>query len=83
MAPALRIERPGGRYHVAARGNERKPIFRPDADRFHFLELLADPGERLGAGIHACVLRDNHFHLLPILGYDPVLVSLPMAFFES
>ncbi len=24
MARALRIERPGGRYHVTARGNERK-----------------------------------------------------------
>jgi hypothetical protein len=28
MARPLRIERPGGSYHVTARGNERKPIYR-------------------------------------------------------
>jgi REP element-mobilizing transposase RayT len=46
------------------RGNERKPIFRDDADRFHCLELLADLGERFGTGIQAYVPMDNHFHLL-------------------
>lgn len=64
MARPLRIERPGGRYHVTARGNERKEIFRDDADRFHFLELLSELGERLGVGVHAYVLMDNHYHLL-------------------
>jgi REP-associated tyrosine transposase len=64
MARALRIERPGGRYHASARGNERKPIFRDDADRFHFLALLADLGPRFGTRVHAYVLMDNHFHLL-------------------
>jgi hypothetical protein len=38
MARALRLERAGGRYHVTARGNERKTIFRDDTDHFHFLE---------------------------------------------
>jgi len=64
MARPLRIERPGGRYHVTARGNERKAIFRDDTDRFHFLELLSELGERFGAKVHAYVLMDNHFHLL-------------------
>ena len=64
MARPLRIERPGGRYHVTARGNERKEIFRDDADRFHFLELLSELGERLGVRVHAYVLMDNHYHLL-------------------
>jgi len=64
MARALRIERPGGRYHVTARGNERKPIYRDDADRTHFLELLGEDTERFGLRIHAYVLMDNHFHLL-------------------
>ncbi|MGA2865917.1 MAG: hypothetical protein ABSF95_15700 [Verrucomicrobiota bacterium] len=27
MARVLRIQRPGGRYHVTARGNERKAIY--------------------------------------------------------
>ncbi len=64
MARPLRIERPGGRYHVTARGNERRDIFRDDSDRFRFLELLAELGGRFGARVHAYVLMDNHFHLL-------------------
>ncbi len=28
MARPLRLERPGGRYHVTARGNERQALFR-------------------------------------------------------
>ncbi len=61
MARPLRIERPGGRYHVTARGTERTPIFRDDSDRFHLLELLAELGERFGTRVHACVLMDNYF----------------------
>lgn len=64
MARALRIERPGGRYHITARGNERKDIFRDDTDHFHFLELLGQLGERFGARVHAYVLMDNHYHLM-------------------
>jgi REP element-mobilizing transposase RayT len=60
----LRIERPGGRYHVSARGNERKAIYRVDGDRAHFLELLAQATEQFGIRVHAYVLMDNHYHLL-------------------
>jgi hypothetical protein len=55
MARALRLAVAGGRYHVPARGNAVRPIFRQDRDRLHFLELLA----------HADVLMDNHYHLVP------------------
>jgi REP element-mobilizing transposase RayT len=64
MARPLRIERPGGRYHVTARGNEGKAVYRDDSDRFHFPELLAEATERFALRIHAYVLTDNHFHLL-------------------
>jgi len=64
MARPLRLERPGGRFHVTARGNERKPIYREDSDRTHFLELLAEATERFGLRVHAYVLMDNHYHLL-------------------
>ena len=64
MARALRTDFPGAVHHVTSRGNERKHIFRDDRDRFHFLELLGDLGERFGAKVHACVLMDNHFHLM-------------------
>ena len=40
MARPLRIEIPGGWYHVTARGNERRAIWRDDSDRRHFLALL-------------------------------------------
>ena len=64
MARPLRIERPGGRFHITARGNERKLIYRQDSDRAHFLELLAETADRFGIRIHAYVLMGNHYHLL-------------------
>jgi REP element-mobilizing transposase RayT len=64
MARPLRIQRPYGRYHVTARGNERKAIYRSPPDRTHFLELLAEATERFGIRIHAYVLMENHYHLL-------------------
>src|SRR5438105_12855165 len=64
MARALRIEIPGGRYHLTARGNERKDVFWDDTDRFHLLELLGELTERFGVRVHAYVLMNNHYHLL-------------------
>jgi putative transposase len=64
MARALRIERAGGWHHVTARGNDRKNIYQDSGDRFHFLELLSQLGERFGVRVHAYVLMDNHYHLL-------------------
>src|SRR5260221_2993059 len=40
MARPLRIEYPGAVYHLTSRGNERKAIFRADADREAFLAFL-------------------------------------------
>jgi hypothetical protein len=42
MARPLRIGKAGGWYHVTARGNERKSIFRDNRDRQHFLEIIAE-----------------------------------------
>jgi REP element-mobilizing transposase RayT len=64
MARALRIHWPGGRYHVTARGNERREIFRDDRDRQHFLDVLAQLPARFGTRLHAYVLMPNHYHLL-------------------
>ncbi|MBX3748012.1 MAG: transposase [Verrucomicrobiae bacterium] len=64
MARPLRCELEGGRQHVMARGNERRPIFVEDRDRQHFMELLAELPERFGVEVHAWVLMDNHYHLL-------------------
>jgi len=64
MARPLRIDLAGGWYHVTSRGNERKPIFRDDRDRFHFLELLGESTERFHLRLHAYVLMPNHYHLV-------------------
>jgi REP element-mobilizing transposase RayT len=64
MAGPLRIETAGGWYHVTARGNERRAIFRDDTDRRHWLALLEQWVERFEVRVHAYVLMDNHYHLL-------------------
>jgi REP element-mobilizing transposase RayT len=64
MARPLRIEYPGAFYHVTARGNERKDVFKSRADREQFLAYLESASERYGAVIHAYCLMGNHYHLL-------------------
>jgi putative transposase len=64
MSRPLRIERPGGWYHITARGNERRPIFRDNRDRAHFCNLLAELVGRFQVRLHAFVLMDNHYHLI-------------------
>jgi putative transposase len=68
MARPLRVICPGAWYHVTARGLERRPVFRDDRDRCHFLELLDRLVERFAVTLHAFVLMDNHYHLLLELG---------------
>jgi len=64
MARQLRIEYEGAFYHVTARGNERREIYRNDQDRNKFLEYLQTGHKRFGIKIHAYCLMDNHYHLL-------------------
>src|SRR5206468_9907300 len=64
MARPLRIERPGGWYHITARGNERRPIFRDDREREHFCQLLAEMVDSFHVRLHGYVLMDNHYHLI-------------------
>src|ERR1043166_3252315 len=64
MARPLRIEYPGAAYHVMARGNQGRAIFKDDQDRKRFLETLAESCEKTGWHIHAYVMMANHYHLL-------------------
>ncbi len=64
MARPLRLEHAGALWHVTSRGNERRAIFRNDADRKRFLSILADTVERFAWTLHAYVLMGNHYHLL-------------------
>ena len=43
-------------YHVTARGNERKPIYRDERDRERFLDILADGVNRFGLVVHTYAL---------------------------
>lgn len=64
MARPLRCEYLGAWFHVTARGNERREIFRDDRDRERFVTLLGELGRRYGLEVHAYVLMGNHYHLL-------------------
>jgi putative transposase len=64
MARPLRIQFPGGLYHVTARGNERRPVFADTTDRERFLAVLATAVGRYHLLCHAYCLMDNHYHLL-------------------
>ncbi len=64
MARPLRIEFPGGLYHVTSRGDRREAIFLCDADRAHWLDLLGEVCTRHNWLCHAYCLMDNHFHIV-------------------
>jgi REP element-mobilizing transposase RayT len=64
MARPLRIQYPDAVYHVTCRGNERQGIYRDDADRRRFLQLLNQSLNIYTVKLHSYVLMTNHFHLL-------------------
>lgn len=64
MARPLRTDFEGAWHHVMHRGRRKEPIFRSDADRYDFLELLERIHGRFGVEINAFALMDNHYHLL-------------------
>jgi len=64
MARPLRVEFPGALYHVTARGNERRAIFRDDDDRQCLLGALEEAWKEYGLRLHAFCLMPNHYHLL-------------------
>ena len=64
MARPLRLEYPGAIYHVTARGNARRAIFRSDPDRFRFLDKLSALRELHRVEVYAFALMTNHYHLV-------------------
>ncbi len=67
-----RLDTTGAVSHVVARGNERRPLFRDDADREKYLELLGEACGRHGARVLAYCLMPNHVHLALQTGPVPV-----------
>jgi putative transposase len=64
MTRPLRIQFPGGLYHVTARGNGRQTLFADDTDRERFLMVLTRVVARYHLLCHAHCLMGNHYHLL-------------------
>ena len=63
---------PGDCYHVTARGNERRAIFRDAVDRERFMGILARVADENGWRVLAYCLMGNHFLLL-VLTPEPNL----------
>jgi putative transposase len=86
MARPLRIHVPGAWYHVTARGNERRDLFRDEEDRGWFISRLAEMIDRYAVRLHAYVLMPNHFHLLLQPGEDNLsraMQWLGVSFFDQ
>jgi len=64
MARPIRVEYENAVYHVTARGNEQKAIYRDDTDRQVFLDTLAQACEQFGLVVHVYCLMPNHYHLV-------------------
>jgi len=62
MARRPRIHYTGALYHVMLRGNGGAEIFFDNADRRHFLGLVAEGVVRYRHRIHAFCLMANHVH---------------------
>jgi putative transposase len=64
VARPLRLEVADGVYHLVARGNERRAIYRDESDRGRFLGLLSATCERFRWHCLGYCLMTNHYHLL-------------------
>ena len=81
LARPLRVELTGAVYHVIARGNERKAIFRDDLDRQVYLERLAQCRSRFRFRLLGYCLMTNHVHLA--LERGPFPLSRTMLALQS
>jgi len=64
MARPLRIEYEGACYHVVARANEGKRVFRSKGDYARFRWYLQEAKERFGCVYHCCVVMGTYYHML-------------------
>ena len=64
MPRPLRLQVPGGRYHLTARGNRRSALFLDGIDRKVFLWILGLVLETHEWTCHAYCLMTTHYHLL-------------------
>lgn len=61
----MRIECPGGIYHVLNRGDRREAIFRDDGDCHDFIKTLAEACQKTGFQVHALGWKESHLSQRP------------------
>jgi putative transposase len=86
MSRPLRVEFPGAVYHVMARGNERRPVFRDRTDRLAYLARLASYAKRFSFSVYAYCLMTNHVHLAIETGPVPlsrIMLALHGSFTQA
>ena len=64
MPRMRRIQIPGAIYHIFARGNEKKNIFKSDDDYKKLLNIIKEAFGRSNFTIYAYALMPNHYHFL-------------------
>ncbi len=72
MSRPLRLEFSGALYHIVARGNERREVFREDRDRELYLARVAHYRDKFGFRFYAYCLMGNHLHLVLETGKTPL-----------
>ncbi len=72
MSRPPRLEFSGGVYHVIARGNEQRDVFRDDTDRELYLGRLARYQTQFRFRLYAYCLMTNHIHLALETGPVPL-----------
>lgn len=64
MSRPLRIEYPGGFYHVMNRGRRKEKIFLSDSDYEAFIKVLQETAAGWNLQVVGYCLMSNHYHLL-------------------
>jgi putative transposase len=72
MSRPPRLEFAGAVYHVIARGNEQRDVFRDDSDREFYLRRLARYQTKFRFRLYAYCLMTNHVHLALETGPVPL-----------
>src|SRR6266536_6571067 len=72
MSRPQRLEFSGAVYHVIARGNEQREVFRDDSDRKIYLRRLAHYRDRFRFRLYAYCLMTNHVYLAVETGPVPL-----------
>ena len=83
MARPLRVEFANAHYHVIARGDELKPLFRDNRDFKRYIRFLHRYRNELGVEIIAYCLMNTHLHLevkTPLANISKFMHSLHTAY---